>query len=152
MSLRPEHSVVIKRESNNYILCNNYSNEGIATIIGDHPYCCSKNYIQRYKPCMHYKTVIGTHDRLHISNIIYDKALSSNSPVQRVGPNKSSNSLVARLDRTSSPTRPFGELDQLIYLRPILIAPSFEIGSNLLFSNVRVKIETAGLSPLCTQT
>ena len=36
------------------------------------------------------------------------------------------------LDRTSSLKRPFGELDQLIYLHPVLVAPSFEIGSNLL--------------------
>ena len=28
----------------NYILCNNYSNEDIATIIGDHPYCCSESF------------------------------------------------------------------------------------------------------------
>ena len=35
------------------------------------------------------------------------------------------------LDRASRPTRPFGDLDQLACLRPLLVAPSFGIGSNL---------------------
>ncbi|WZZ60690.1 hypothetical protein YC2023_060797 [Brassica napus] len=68
----------------------------------------------------------------------------SNSPNGRVGPNEQSNSLgeldrmssqtrrTGELDRTSSPTRPLGELDQLSYLCPVLVSPSFEIGSNLL--------------------
>ncbi|KAF3573394.1 hypothetical protein F2Q69_00061376 [Brassica cretica] len=36
------------------------------------------------------------------------------------------------LDRESHPTHPFGESDQLACLRPVLVAPSFGIGSNML--------------------
>ena len=36
------------------------------------------------------------------------------------------------LDRMCSPTHPYGELDQLACLRPVLVAPSFGIGLNLL--------------------
>ncbi|KAG5377693.1 hypothetical protein IGI04_025535 [Brassica rapa subsp. trilocularis] len=36
------------------------------------------------------------------------------------------------LDRASRQNCPFGELDQLACLHPVLVAPYFEIGSNLL--------------------
>ncbi|KAF2570214.1 hypothetical protein F2Q70_00003290 [Brassica cretica] len=40
--------------------------------------------------------------------------------------------LFGELDRASRPTRQFGKSDQLAYLCSVLVAPSFEIGSNLL--------------------
>ncbi|CAN6923079.1 unnamed protein product, partial [Brassica oleracea var. botrytis] len=57
---------------------------------------------------------------------------TSNSPQWRVRPNKQSNFPLCELDRTSSPTRPFGELDQLVCL------PSSRRRSSLLYNYAAV--------------
>ncbi|WZZ70497.1 LOW QUALITY PROTEIN: hypothetical protein YC2023_081867 [Brassica napus] len=64
----------------------------------------------------------GELDRTSSPTLRTDELDRTSSPTRRTG----------ELDRASSPNRPLGELDQLTYLCLVLVAPFFEIGSNLL--------------------